>query len=262
MPVPLRFILDTHPEPFEIMRIQSTMLLLAVALIPVAAAFQARPHVEAPPAPPLPVSWGPVQYNQPAAPVNSIVTGGRNDRFGISTSHYVVRSTDGGTKWTDVRMPTRFLAADIAFASAMDGYVVGGIGQLLRTQDGGTSWTYTMLPTRALLNAVAVVDPSTLIVVGSDGAILRSSDGGAKWHAIAAETTQHLRDVAFADATRGIAVGMWGTVLVTADGGRSWTAENAGTEAHLTHVEFDAGGNAVATNADATVAVRRTSHAN
>lgn len=244
------------------MRIRSTLLLLAVAMIPVVAAFAARPRVVPPPAPRSPVRWTVTPYRAPAPKVRSVVVQRGADRLGISSAHHVVRSTDGGKSWTDVRMPARFLAADLAFASVNNGYVIGGIGQLLRTRDGGRSWTYEMLPTRSLLNAIAAPDAATLVVVGSDGVILRSADGGAEWQSIAAGTDVHLRDVAFADATRGIAVGMWGTVLLTEDGGRSWTQENAGTRTHLTRVEWDAAGNVSIANDDTAIAFRRTSNAN
>jgi photosystem II stability/assembly factor-like uncharacterized protein len=281
------------------MRLQSTVLLLIAALIPVAAAFQARPQVETPAGAAQAVSWTRVQLDSMTAPATSMVVTQEGALIALRGDTRIVRSTDGGStwqavyvaprslqrialsandigmavgarlllrsraggaSWAPVRMPVQFNGHDAAFTSPENGYVVGGIGQLLRTRDAGASWTYETLPTRAQLNAVAVIDSTTLVIVGSAGEILRSSDGGESWQRIESGTTQHLRDVAFNDMRFGVAVGMWGTVLVTDDGGRTWTPENAGTQAHLTAVTLDAEGRALAEGSAATF-VRRLSNA-
>ena len=160
-------------------------------------------------------------------------------RTALSIGEPIVRSTDAGATWSEVKAP-KFTYWNAAFSRRGTGILIGGDGAVLHSTDGGASWTVTPRITREMLRGVAFADPQLVIVVGSNGAILRSVDDGEHWSAIASGTTHLLIDVAMADARQGIAVGFDGTILRTLDGGLSWSSEPSGTRNHLMGVAIGA----------------------
>jgi len=112
--------------------------------------------------------------------------------FAVGERGILLRSTDNGANWEQLRLPTRLMMTSIA---AADGelWVAGHGGQILRSSDNGESWTRQRLdlwtPEAESLHAGAPI-----------------------------------LDLAFLDARRGFAVGAFGLLLRTDDGGSSWTA--------------------------------------
>lgn len=101
----------------------------------------------------------------------------------------LVRSTDGGRRWTRVDLPplprvltTRYAAArqllDIAFADDRQGWIVGVDGIVLATNDGGLTWQRQTSGTRMDLQAVAAAGPRAAWLAGRQGTVLVSATGG------------------------------------------------------------------------------------
>jgi photosystem II stability/assembly factor-like uncharacterized protein len=90
----------------------------------------------------------------------------------------LLRSEDGGLKWTPRRLPGRLLAIR---ASSPHELFAGSSGHgLNRSDDGGRTWKQVArFPASAL--AVTSKMPDLLHAATSNGVVFRSDDGGASW---------------------------------------------------------------------------------
>lgn len=137
----------------------------------------------------------------------------------------VLRSTDGGRRWTAHEVPMLSGQASqgvfsIAFVDARHGVVVGGDyrqSDLARSnaawsKDGGTRWTPAEVPPGGYRSCVTAVPgrPWTWLAVGLNGTDW-SHDGGRTWQALAGDSGQW-HAAAFAEDGSGWAVGAHGKV--------------------------------------------------
>jgi putative cell wall-binding protein len=126
----------------------------------------------------------------------------------------LIRSTDGGVTWVDVRPDgTQRLYWTPHFIDANTGWVVGDNGLIMRTTDGGDSWVFQDSGVSTELIDVHFVDANTGWVSGNDGLILATDDGGDTWVAQHRGGTRYLRDLFFVDANTGWGVGAGGRVV-------------------------------------------------
>jgi photosystem II stability/assembly factor-like uncharacterized protein len=159
----------------------------------------------------------------------------------------VVKTTDGGANWTEIRIPAAEKKVPrlnaIRFVSPTAGWVAGaddhGHGFVLRTSDGGTTWSISALS--AKLTPTSIYGDGSAFWVGGvapkpgeeedadDGPtdILFSSDKGVNW------TSQYrlpvsVNNFCFLDSKTGWAAGNPNAVYHTTDGGRTWEAQSAG----------------------------------
>ncbi len=116
---------------------------------------------------------------------------------------HILVSRDGGTSWTQSRVPTRSMLTGVFFIDPEHGWAVGHDGVVLRTLGGPDEWERV------------------------------------RW---APEEENPLFDVWFSDVENGIAVGAYGTFLVTEDGGTSWAARPIGEDDYHLHRIVPAGG--------------------
>jgi len=96
----------------------------------------------------------------------------------------VVRTTNGGDKWTAQSSGTTDPLYGVYFFDANNGIIVGGqfgeTGIVLRTSNGGENWTLQNLYNDEL-RAVSFPDNNTGYIVGGSGKIFKTTDGGTKW---------------------------------------------------------------------------------
>ena len=88
----------------------------------------------------------------------------------------------GASLW--VRQPPTAAAgllADVFFADASNGWIVGDGGMLLQTTDGGKIWVPRTTRTDVTLRSVYFIDSRTGWTVGDNGTILHTVDGGIFW---------------------------------------------------------------------------------
>jgi len=114
--------------------------------------------------------------------------------FAVGERGILLRSTDNGASWQQLRLPTRLMMTSIA---AADGelWVAGHGGQILRSSDQGETWTRQRVdlwtPEALDLNAgapildLAFLDANRGFAVGAFGLLLRTVDGGQNWEPIA-----------------------------------------------------------------------------
>ena len=130
-------------------------------------------------------------------------------------------TTNGGSSWQQVSVPSGTWVYDAFFADAQHGWALGG--KSVRTVDGGQTWQ--VMPeafSYEYLWSIQFTDASIGMYVGATGIIERSTDGGVTWSSRqsgGAGTTHGLDAV---DELHAWAANDGGEVLYTTDGGAFW----------------------------------------
>lgn len=150
----------------------------------------------------------------------------------------VVRTTDGGVQWKDVRPASlsaekldgfflrQALTSHIAWAEAVVPNPSRSL--LFRTVDGGQTWKYVTLPQDLSIRSLSFINSRDGWLISWND-IYRSADSGATWSKIGrAELSRHPVRITFSTTTTGWISGFSGNgtdgmyQLVTSDGGRTW----------------------------------------
>jgi photosystem II stability/assembly factor-like uncharacterized protein len=145
----------------------------------------------------------------------------------------VLHSSDGGTTWRRVRVPTKDQLIHLDFTNEENGWIVGANGTILNTDDGGETWREQTSGIKNTLYHVEFRDRKLGWIVGSKGAILRSEDGGRTWRQASSQVNNTLLSVDFVSDKIGWAVGRGGTILRSEDGGKTWLKQDGKTAANL-----------------------------
>jgi hypothetical protein len=93
----------------------------------------------------------------------------------------ILRTTNGGTTWTEQTSGTTERLEDVSFTDANNGTVVGFGGTILRTTNGGTTWTEQTSGTNNWLSSVSFTDADNGWAVGWNGTILHTTNGGVSF---------------------------------------------------------------------------------
>ncbi len=108
-----------------------------------------------------------------------------NEMFRRKTDIYLVKTADGGTSWTPLRLPsTDAMVNVIGRASYDDALYVGSGGRAFRSDDGGEIWTEITPPGRNGDMYDIAVDPrdtDVLYLPRQAYGIVKSADRGAEW---------------------------------------------------------------------------------
>jgi hypothetical protein len=157
---------------------------------------------------------------------------------------YLMKTTDGGAKWTRVEIKGFDVDAILVravFSHGGRGWAFGEAGAIFTTRDAGETWTRLRSPTRRLLLGGTFVDDDRGWVVGAGATIIQTSDGGDTWYQSAlpgVEKTVRFTATSFFDNRLGWAVGSGGSVYRTTNGGRTWEKQESGVQTDLFDVKF------------------------
>jgi hypothetical protein len=91
----------------------------------------------------------------------------------------LMRTTDGGKRWTTVSEPAGHSLVWVGFTSSRDGFGLTTKGTLVETTNGGSSWTSTDLKVTG--TSACFASPSIGYVTSSAGALYATRDGGFSW---------------------------------------------------------------------------------
>ena len=127
----------------------------------------------------------------------------------------VWRTSDRGTTWQSTALNDTVGAGDVAFASAMSGWLAAGT-TLWRSTDAGATWT-PQITGGDPVSWVQAEDASNAWMRRSNR-LWRTTDGGASWGQLAGTPPERVR---FRTATEGWGVS-GGDIYRTTDGGGSW----------------------------------------
>ena len=157
----------------------------------------------------------------------------------------LLRSTDGGVRWTQV-LPAPIPTAAIQFLSTDDGWGVGTLsdpGAILQTTDGGRSWSVVFSVPGAALSDVSFVNTNSGWVAGvtqpwdpqsGQGLLWHTTDGGRSWKAVTAGMRlPALPTISFSGPAQGLLIARGAQIacsstcppsnlFATSDGGTSW----------------------------------------
>jgi photosystem II stability/assembly factor-like uncharacterized protein len=153
------------------------------------------------------------------ADANTVVVMGQYSWF--------IRSTDGGSTWTDLDYS---LAGGqntwrMRFANASLGFAVGQYGAVARTLDGGQSWT--RIAGGRLDDTILQIEEApggnVTLVTNLLHQVKRSTDAGRTWSNAQITSTQGIDFVSFGSADVAMGFGLFGTVTLSTDAGATWS---------------------------------------
>ena len=133
----------------------------------------------------------------------------------------MLRSTDAGETWSQVKVPTSADLNSVAILDANTALAVGACGNILRSTDAGQTWVKVDSPTGETLNSIAAEGGENAVAVGWRGTIIATRDGGKTWIPLFAsnDSSLNFQDVSFAaGGGLGMAVSSTGDVFRSADG--------------------------------------------
>lgn len=138
---------------------------------------------------------------------------------------HVLVSTDAGSTWTQIRIPTRAMLTGVTFATDDTGVAVGHDSVILRTTDGGATWelVFSAPEEEAPFFDVWFADADNGVAIGAYGSYYRTMDGGLTWDfEPISDTDWHLHEIADADDGRLFMAAEAGMAYRSDDGGESW----------------------------------------
>lgn len=173
-----------------------------------------------------------------SAPDGNVIAVGAPTVAGVQDQ--VARSTNGGTTWSLVPMPSYSTATfwSIDMVDNNNGFISGTNSAVYKTTNGGASWdsvAATGLPAGATFRKVDFVDANTGWVFASAPStltnfIFKTTDGGATWtaqsHGIAAASNGQVYNASMLDANYGILVTWEPRPYTTTDGGSTWVRDS------------------------------------
>jgi len=98
----------------------------------------------------------------------------------VAAGNSMLISEDGGSTWSQQQVGNYWLNG-ISFADVNNGIVVNANGEIYKTTDGGISWALLTDPISTSLLTVHMLDANTIFAVSSDGQVIKSTDGGLNW---------------------------------------------------------------------------------
>ena len=131
-----------------------------------------------------------------------------------------VRTSDGGTTWTDTGFEFNLEPTDLLFLDTLCGWFVDD--RVCRTSNAGDSWEVAWPGRQERLTSIEMVDPQEGWLTAPSG-LSHTTDGGSSWDSISA---QSLNKVRFLGSRQGVAVAPDGLILRTSDGGETWTQDS------------------------------------
>lgn len=174
-----------------------------------------------------------------------------NTGFVFGDSAVVLKTTNGGTNWTNVDIGIAnsystgrgFMqdANKIYIPASNHVGVGGGDGKILYSSNGGTNWI-TQLNTPLLhgMGMVLFTDLNTGYASGGDGSFYKTTNSGTNWNPVNVGAVEDLMYIYFYNASTGY-VTSWktDTIYKTTNAGGSWIAykTNAGYDA-VTNIFF------------------------
>jgi photosystem II stability/assembly factor-like uncharacterized protein len=145
----------------------------------------------------------------------------------------IVRSTDGGWTWIEIKIRDDNLS--YATAAALDpvnantiyvaGYTPAYVAVLYKSTDGGANWTLIASPSATTRLSSIVVDPNSpnTIYAGTEtGGIYKSTNGGSSWTSLANAPRDGKCIAVNPSNSKEVFAGGWG-IFYSSDRGATWT---------------------------------------
>ncbi|MFH0895341.1 MAG: YCF48-related protein [Bacteroidota bacterium] len=165
-----------------------------------------------------------------------------NTLYAVSFSGKIIKTTNGGTDWTELNSGTTTPLTSVYCADASHVYVSTLNGHVLKTSDGGSNWTPVFLGDSMNLTSLFFTDVNTGFVISNKGRLFKTTDGGDNWNEIIIGFTGNFSEIFFNVAGTGyIAAGDSsgvGCILISYDGGLNWVFNYEPSISRFTSVTF------------------------
>jgi Photosynthesis system II assembly factor YCF48 len=92
----------------------------------------------------------------------------------------IVRTKDGGSRWTSLSEPHQGVLSAIDFVGATKGWALTNNGVVLRTDDGGQAWKTVNVPVPA--GTLCATSAGHVWLGSANGSIYVSNDSGSTWN--------------------------------------------------------------------------------
>ena len=133
-------------------------------------------------------TWEPLRSSVPEAALQAglrdVVFLDAKTGFAAGTEGTLLRTTDGGDRWTRCETGVQAWLRSISFSDPGTGFVAGSRGTVLRTDDGGATWRTLGFPTKEKINSIAFPTASRGYAVTMEGNLWSTEDGGRTWNLI------------------------------------------------------------------------------
>ncbi|HAO06702.1 MAG TPA: hypothetical protein DCQ50_06860 [Chryseobacterium sp.] len=177
----------------------------------------------------------------PPAPYNGLFFTDKNTGFAIARNGKLVKTMDGGLKWSSIVLPVNCFLKDIQFTDNNNGYIVGhdesGV-RFFSTRDGGMSWNVIKLgKPNTSSTGMFFLNRNRGFITGIN-LFVQTSDGGASWSEVLQDNIFGFNDVNFRNHRDGYATSTDGVYYVTYNGGDTWEQKVAGTKEDIRDIYF------------------------
>lgn len=148
-----------------------------------------------------------------------------NIGFAVSKLGHIIKTSDAGYNWTQLKVPTSFRLEKIQFTDNQNGFVIGGnenSGYLLKTTNAGQTWNAINLNTFECPRGMFFLNNSVGFITGK-GLFIKTVDGGQTWTSLKDDSSFMYLDVNFKNENEGIVTSSNGKYYKTINRGTSWT---------------------------------------
>ena len=150
--------------------------------------------------------------------ITGLARAGGQALVAVGQRGHVLRSADGGSNWTQAKVPVSSDLAAVQFVDARIGHAAGHDGVVLRSEDGGASWT-RVLDGRAA-NQMVLEHMQRKVAAGGSAEDRQLLDEAQRNHELGPD--KPLLDLWFSSASEGFVIGAYNLIFRTTDGGKSW----------------------------------------
>lgn len=122
-----------------------------------------------------------------------------NTGYAVSRSGSIIKTINGGSKWTTLDSKVTFPLKKIQFVSPEIGFVIGNDetqGYFLKTMDAGQTWTSVQLG--SIVNSLFFKNANEGFIAG-DHLFIKTADGGQTWANVLEIANYNFQDVAFSN---------------------------------------------------------------
>jgi len=154
----------------------------------------------------------------------------KNPLYGFigGVNGFISKTSNGGTIWNDVSVPTSGDIYGLNFFDSNLGFAGSNNGDVFKTIDGGSNWIKVTTPNPIYgYGEFQFFDANTILAAGGSstttGAMMKSIDGGTTWTDVTIPGSSTIYDFEFLNDIIGFSCGTNNEIYKTIDGGSTWT---------------------------------------
>ncbi|MBV6445254.1 MAG: T9SS type A sorting domain-containing protein [Ignavibacteriales bacterium] len=168
-------------------------------------------------------------YRFTNATLNDVAFADANIGYICATGGYIGKTTNGGTTWSDIRVPNGRKINEITVPDANTIYGACDSSRIVFSKDGGATWSeYSAgLGNTHQFIAIDHFSQNVVMVTGTNGIVLKTTDGGVSWLQYNLPNNVLAWDICVVDEEFAWICGTGETVFRTTDGGVSWVQQLA-----------------------------------